>query len=123
MKYQIGQVVEATVTGIQAYGAFLSVDAETTGLVHISELSEGFVRDVALFMNVGDRIKLKVLDVDEKTHQLRLSLKALNPPSLRRERKQMGSASRLPNAKIGFGSLAELLDGWIETAKKELKHD
>ncbi len=123
MKYHIGQIVEATVTGIQPYGAFLSVDSEFTGLVHISELSEGFVRDVALFMNVGDKLKLKVLDVDEKNRQLRLSLKALSQPSLRKERKHMGSASRLPANKIGFGSLAQKLEEWIQQAKKELNHD
>lgn len=123
MKYQIGQIVEGTVTGIQPYGVFVSVDAENAGLVHISELSDGFVRDVTLFVNVGDKIKVKVLDIDEKTRQMRLSLKALNPPSLRKERKHMGSASRIPNTKIGFDSLAKQLPGWIESAKKEIKHD
>jgi general stress protein 13 len=123
MKYQIGQIVEGTVTGIQSYGAFVSVDAENAGLVHISELSDGFVRDVTLFVNVGDKIKVKVLDIDEKTRQMRLSLKALNPPSLRKERKHMGSASRIPTAKIGFDSLAQKLPRWIESAKKEINHD
>ncbi|MGB7594543.1 MAG: CvfD/Ygs/GSP13 family RNA-binding post-transcriptional regulator [Erysipelotrichaceae bacterium] len=123
MKYQIGQIVEGTVTGVQSYGAFVSVDAENAGLIHISELSDGFVRDVTLFVNVGDKIKVKVLDIDEKTRQMRLSLKALNPPSLRKERKHMGSASRIPNTKIGFDSLAKQLPGWIERTKKEIKHD
>lgn len=123
MKYQIGQTVEGTVTGVQSYGAFVSVDAENAGLIHISELSDGFVRDVTLFVNVGDKIKVKVLDIDEKTRQMRLSMKALNPPSLRKERKHMGSASRIPNTKIGFDSLAKQLPGWIERTKKEIKHD
>ena len=123
MKYQIGQIVEGTVTGIQSYGAFVSVDAENAGLVHISELSDGFVRDVTLFVNIGDKIKVKVLDIDEKTRQMRLSLKALNPPSMRKERKHMGSASRIPNTKIGFDSLAAKLPQWIENAKKEINHD
>lgn len=123
MKYRIGQIVEGTVTGIQSYGAFVSIDAENAGLVHISELSDGYVRDVTLFVNVGDKIKVKVLDIEEKTHQLRLSLKALNPQSLRKERKQVGSASRIPTQKIGFDSLAKELQGWIDSAKKEINHD
>jgi general stress protein 13 len=123
MKYRIGQIVEGTVTGIQSYGAFVSIDAENAGLIHISELSDGFVRDVTVFVNIGDRIKVKVLDIDDKTHQMRLSLKALNPPSLRKERKNMGSASRIPHTKIGFDSLAKQLEGWIENAKKEINHD
>ncbi len=123
MKYRIGQTVEGTVTGVQSYGAFVSIDAENAGLVHISELSDGFVRDVTLFVNIGDKIKVKILEIDEKTRQMRLSLKALNPQTLRKERKHMGSASRIPTAKIGFTSLAEKLEGWIETGKKEIKHD
>lgn len=123
MKYRIGQIVEGTVTGVQSYGAFVSIDPENAGLIHISELSDGFVRDVTLFVNIGDKIKVKLLDIDEKTHQMRLSLKALNPPSLRKERKHMGSASRIPTTKIGFDSLALKLQGWIESAKKEIKHD
>ncbi len=123
MKYRIGQIVEGCVTGIQSYGAFVSIDAENAGLIHISELSDGYVRDVTLFVNVGDKIKVKVLDIEEKTHQLRLSLKALNPQSLRKERKHMGSASRIPTTKIGFDSLAKELQGWIDSAKKEINHD
>ena len=123
MKYHIGQTVEGTVTGVQSYGAFVSLDAENAGLIHISELSDGFVRDVTLFVNIGDKIKVRVLDIDEKTKQIRLSLKALNPQTLRKERKHTGSASRIPTAKIGFASLAQKLDEWIEIEKKEIKHD
>ena len=53
MSYQIGQIVEGKVTGIQSYGAFVSLDPKTSGLIHISEISDGFVRDVGLFVHVG----------------------------------------------------------------------
>ena len=39
MQYRIGQIVEGTITGIQPYGAFVSLDEETSGLIHISEIS------------------------------------------------------------------------------------
>lgn len=123
MNYTSGQIVDGIVTGIQPYGAFVFVDTDTSGLIHISELSESYVRDIQLFLNVGDHIKVKILDMDGNHKQLRLSLKALNPPSFRKERKQQGSASRLPVSKIGFGSLADKLDEWIEKAKKELQND
>ncbi len=75
MQYRIGQIVEGTITGIQPYGAFVSLDEETSGLIHISEISEGFVKDVNHFVHVHDRVKVKIIDFDKSTHQARLSLK------------------------------------------------
>ena len=117
MQYRIGQIVEGTITGIQPYGAFVSLDEETSGLIHISEISEGFVKDVNHFVHVHDRVKVKIIDFDKSTHQARLSLKALHPTAFRKERGR-GKASRLPVMKIGFRSLAENLDRWIEEAIK-----
>ena len=64
MQYRIGQIVEGTITGIQPYGAFVSLDEETSGLIHISEISEGFVKDVNHFVHVHDRVKVKIIDFD-----------------------------------------------------------
>ena len=44
MHYKIGEIVEGIITGIQPYGAFVSLDDETCGLIHISEISDGFVK-------------------------------------------------------------------------------
>ncbi|WP_331836477.1 S1 RNA-binding domain-containing protein [Erysipelothrix piscisicarius] len=59
-------------------GAFVSIDENTTGLIHISEISDDFVRDIRQFVSQGERIIAKIIDVSEGPHQLRLSLKALN---------------------------------------------
>jgi predicted RNA-binding protein with RPS1 domain len=116
--YQVGQIIEGEVTGIQAYGAFIQVDKETSGLIHISEISDGYVKDIHHYVNVGDKIKLKVLEVDEGSHHLRLSLKAL-----RNSRKSRPRHKRVPKLKnaIGFESLREKLDTWIEVAHKEIR--
>ena len=79
--YTVGQVIEGQITGIQPYGAFVYIDDKTTGLIHISELSDGFVKDIEGFVKVGDKVRLKILDFDRKSHQLRLSLKALKATS------------------------------------------
>ena len=65
MNYRVGQIIEAQITGIKPYGAFVSVDENISGLIHISELSDGFVRDVESFVKMGEKVKLKVLEVDE----------------------------------------------------------
>jgi len=115
-KYSVGQIVEGVVTGIQAYGAFVQLDAETTGLIHISELSDGYVKDISLFVKVKDVVKVKVLDIDEKTHQLRLSYKSLHGTP----RKSRPKPSREKQGdSLGFSTLAEALPQWIIAAKKE----
>ena len=53
-KYEVGEVVTGKVTGIQPYGAFVALDESTQGLVHISEITYGFVRNVEDFLKVGD---------------------------------------------------------------------
>ena len=56
--YRVGQVVVGHVTGIQNYGAFVSIDKDTTGLIHISELSDNYVKDITQYVQVGDYLYL-----------------------------------------------------------------
>lgn len=67
MEYKIGMVIKGTVTGIQPYGAFVSLDNETQGLIHISECKHGFVKDLSEVLEVGSDIEVMVLDIDEYT--------------------------------------------------------
>ena len=121
MVYHVGQIVEGQITGIKPYGAFVNIDANTSGLIHISELSDGFVRDVELFVKLGEKVKLKVLEIDQENHQLRLSLKALQSNS-RKTRPRIKPIIKLRD-KIGFASLKAQLNGWIKEAQKEKHHD
>ena len=81
---QIGDVIDVTITGIQPYGAFASLPDKSSGLIHISEISDKFVRDVENFVHIGDIIRVKVIDIDEDTHQAKLSLKAMQTLKKRR---------------------------------------
>lgn len=121
MVYHVGQVVEGQITGIKTYGAFVSIDAQTSGLIHISELSDGFVKDVEMFVKLGEKVKLKILEIDSQNHQLRLSLKALQSNS-RKTRPRIKPMIKL-REKIGFASLKAQLNDWIKDAKKEKSHD
>ena len=57
-KYEVGDIVVGTVTGVQPYGAFIALDESTQGLVHISEITYGFVKNVADFLAVGDEVRV-----------------------------------------------------------------
>lgn len=120
MKIKVGDIVQATVSGIQPYGAFVTIDENTTGLIHISEISEGFVRDVHQFVLEGDKVRVKVIDYDSANHQARLSLKALKNTS-RKERMHMRNM-RVEQPRLGFSSLAKALPKWIEEKKMEMEN-
>ena len=78
MRYSTGDVVEGVVTGIKPYGAFVSLDSSHNGLIHISEISERYVRDVHTFVTVNERVRVKILDVDQKKKRISLTMKGLN---------------------------------------------
>ena len=75
----IGKVYQGTVTGIKDFGAFVEIMPGTEGLVHISELSDGFVAQVTDVVKMGDPIEVKVISIDDMG-KVKLSRKALLVP-------------------------------------------
>ncbi|MBV6391942.1 MAG: Polyribonucleotide nucleotidyltransferase [Anaerolineales bacterium] len=70
-------VVKGKVTRIETYGAFVDFGAERPGLIHVSELAHGFVKTAGAVVKQGDEVEAKVLEVDRRKRQIRLSVKAL----------------------------------------------
>ena len=116
-KYDKGKIVKGTVTYIEDYGAFMSFDEYYTGLIHISEISKGFVKDIRDFIDVGDRIFVEILDVDEEETKLRLSIKNINYKINGKYRRH-----KIKEIKSGFHSLEEKLPVWIEKELKKIKN-
>ena len=73
-KYQIGQVVTATITRLASFGAFAKVD-EVEGLVHISELSDANITHPREVLSEGDTVPLKIIHIDPERRRMGLSLK------------------------------------------------
>ena len=76
MAIEVGSVVEGVVTGITNFGAFVELPEGKTGLIHISEVADVYVNDVHDFLKEHDKVKVKVLTVDERG-KIGLSIKAL----------------------------------------------
>lgn len=76
--YTKGKVVRGIVTGIETYGIFVSLDEYYTGLIHISEISYNFVKDIHDFVKIGDTINVKIIGVDSENFHLKLSIKDIN---------------------------------------------
>jgi small subunit ribosomal protein S1 len=72
-------VVKGKVVRLETYGAFVDIGAERPGMVHVSELTHGYVKTPGEIVKEGDEIEAKVIDVDRKKKQIKLSMKALEP--------------------------------------------
>lgn len=60
-----GQILSGNVSGITKFGAFISLEDGNTGLVHISEVADSYVKDVNEFLKVGDEVKVKVINIED----------------------------------------------------------
>ena len=72
---QVGMELEGTVRNVAAFGAFVDIGIHDDGLVHISEMSEKFVKDPKDIVKVGDIVKVKVIEKDLDRQKVKLSMK------------------------------------------------
>ncbi|MDO5469674.1 MAG: 30S ribosomal protein S1 [Akkermansia sp.] len=86
-RFKVGDLVSGQVAKIASFGAFVNLDGDIDGLIHISQLSEEHVERVKDVIKVGDEIKARVIKVDKVERRIGLSIKAVNydPEQLRRE--------------------------------------
>ncbi len=81
-----GMVLEGTVTNVTNFGAFVDVGVHQDGLVHLSQMSNRFIRDPREAVKVGDVVQVKVISVEPETKRIGLSMKALLPSNRRRSK-------------------------------------
>lgn len=122
-KFEVGSVYTGKVTGLQAYGAFVALDEETQGLVHISEVTHGFVKDINEHLSIGDEVQVKVLAVDEEKGKISLSIRATQAAPERKESKprkpKAAQVSEEASAPQGFNTLKDKLEEWIEQSNRK----
>ncbi|MDD5213120.1 MAG: S1 RNA-binding domain-containing protein [Candidatus Gracilibacteria bacterium] len=76
-KYKINDIIKAPVSRISQFGAFLDLEGGIQGLIHLSEISHGVVRDIREHIKVGQDVEAKIINFDPITKRIGLSLKAL----------------------------------------------
>ena len=87
MALEVGNIVEGTITGIAKFGAFVELPDKKVGLIHISEVANEYVSDVNDYLKVKDKVKVKVITIDERG-KIALSIKPAPPASEKGEKKQ-----------------------------------
>lgn len=108
-KYKKGKVVKGSVTGIESYGIFVSLDEFYSGLIHISEISHNYVKNITDFVTIGDIIYTEIIDVDEKLSQLKLSIKNIDY-----KKNNNFKRCKIKETSLGFKSLEKKLPSWIK---------
>lgn len=74
MALEVGEIIEGKVTGLTKFGAFVNLPEEKVGMVHISEVSTSYVKDIGDFLEKGQSVKVKILNIDENG-KISLSMK------------------------------------------------
>lgn len=77
-RYQVGQLVEGTITRLTKFGAFARLEEELEGLIHISEISEKRIEHPKEVLKEGDVVTLRVIKIDPETHRIGLSLRKVD---------------------------------------------
>ena len=115
-KVKKNDVIKVKVTGVQKYGAFVnSEDNNYDGLIHISEISYGYVKNVNDYLKIGDSIYAEVVEVSDKDNQLKLSIKDID------YKKDCTKLKSMAETKNGFTPLKDNLEIWINKKIKEIK--
>jgi general stress protein 13 len=115
-KYKKDKVVKGSITGIEKYGIFVNLDNYYSGLIHISEISNGFVKDIKDYVEVGETIYAKVIDVDEDENHVKLSIKDIDY----RIKDAKRDISSIKEVGTGFTILEQNREVWIKEKLKEL---
>lgn len=115
-KYQKGKIVKCTVSGIESYGIFVTLDDYYTGLIHISEVSHNFVKDLHNFVTIGENIYAEILEVNELENQLSLSIK-----NIKYKVNKKSKCRVIVESGTGFLPLAKMLPVWIDKKLKKIQ--
>ena len=103
-----GDIIDVKITGIQPYGAFALLPDNSTGLIHISEISDKFVKSIASYVHINDIVKVKVIDFDHSSNHAKLSLKAVDNLVYKNPRKPIVETPK------GFLPLAQAMEEWLK---------
>lgn len=107
--YKKGDIVKGVVSGIESYGVFVKIDEDYSGLIHISEISNRFVRNISDYIKQNEIINVKILDIDKSTNHMNLSIKDI-PYRIQNYKKR----KKIIETKLGFKTLAYKLPFWIK---------
>ncbi len=123
MKYQLGDIVNGEVTGIKSYGAFIKLESGESGLIHISEISPLFVKNIEDYIHLNQKINVKIIEVLQSKNLYRLSFKQVDFKRRQNVRKMFNKKNKYLNKESSFDALRNHLDNWINSELIKIKEE
>lgn len=104
--------IKGKVERLETYGAFVDIGAERPGLVHVSEIAHGYIKDPSQIVKVGDEVDVMVLEINRRKKQIRLSMKATLPaPAESANRSSRGRGGQRRSSKKSVEAMMAELEG------------
>ena len=122
MEIKVGDLIIGKVNQIRPYALFLTFETGQNGLLHISELSDNYIRDIEKYGSIGDEIRVKVLSIDANNGFLRVSYKAV-PEDQRYSTHDDSKISSAQFDEADFHDLEEKLPEWISETLQKAKEE
>ena len=123
--YKVGEIVEGTIKAVQSYGCFVSIESLDC-LLHSSEVSHLKISNLNDLFTVGEKIKVKILEIDNENMRMSLSVKAMIPDPFEtiNDKFKVGSEYEVKIVKLAdFGAFAEMEEGVVGLIHgSEIKH-
>ncbi|MFH1706788.1 MAG: 30S ribosomal protein S1 [Planctomycetota bacterium] len=95
-KYRQGLIVEGVISKLTSFGAFVELERDLEGLLHISELAERKVAGIEDVLKIGDKVYVKILELDKDEKKLRLSLRNIPNPEIEERISKLNEAGESP---------------------------
>lgn len=119
MAIEVGSVVEGKVTRITNFGAFVELEDEKSGLIHISEVANEYVSNVSDFLHEGEMVQAKVVSIDNNG-KVALSLKRMKPPAQETEKPVVKVAAKPKPPRKLSASFEDKLSKFLKDSDERL---
>lgn len=124
MSNEIGAILEGKITSITKFGAFVALSDGKSGMIHISEVANGFVKDINDFLKIGQTVSVKVCSVDEKG-RIALSLKQVSCSSTEKvtednKPKKRIVPEQIETTKETSGDFEDMISRFMKTSNEKI---
>ena len=112
--FKVGDIIEGTITEMRKFGALMIFEHDATGLLHISEISDRFVYDIARYVQVGRNFNVKILEIDPNNGFMKVSLRKVTIEDRIDFKNSSKKRTVIAAEEIDFAPLQEQLEKWTD---------
>ena len=120
MTLMAGNILEGTVVNITSFGAFVEIEGKKTGLVHISEVADSFVKDIREHLNEQDKVMVKVISIDDNG-KISLSIKQANVKKKTVKPIEIDWDSESKKTSMNAGNFEDIMSRFLKDSEERMQ--